>query len=131
MASYREFPRRGWALITRVIYLIAAATTTGSLVGFLLIVWANIVGAEVLGGLWSEANGDALMRTGIVVTSITAAISIGLVTYFLSLSRATYARQLGAAAVHVGELGIPPRRELAMLRSVNRSSPCTSSVSTL
>ena len=123
MASYREFPRRGWALITRVIYLIAAATTTGSLVGFLLIVWANIVGAEVLGGLWSEANGDALMRTGIVVTSITAVISIGLVTYFLSLSRATYARQLGAAAVHDGELGIPPRRELAMLRSVNPFIP--------
>lgn len=119
MASYRAFPRRGWALVTRVIYLVAAATTTGSLAGFLLIVFANIVGAEVLSDLWQEAHGDAVMRVGISVTSITAVVSIGLVVVFLGLSRLEYARQLAVVAERDGQMLLPVPRELTMLRSTN------------
>jgi len=123
LASYREFPRRGWALITRILYLVAAATATGSLIGFLLIVFVSIVGTEVVGFLWRDVSGDAMMRAGISVTSITGVASIGLVVVFLGLSRLAYARQLASIAEREGHVALPLPRELTVLRLTNPFFP--------
>lgn len=123
MASYREFPRRGWALFTRIAYLGSAAITAGSVIGFLFLVFMGIVGEEVLLDLWTSGNWDPVFRAGVGATGITIALGAGLVVTFLGLSRYTYANQLARLSSPEVELTVPLPRELDGFQGPHPFSP--------
>lgn len=97
---FYEYPRRGWALISWVLYVVASAAAYASVAGFLVVLVGNQIVQEVFGPEFIQA--DDLWRLEIGASALAFSAFLGLAVVFLSLSRLAYVRQLARAAQREG-----------------------------
>ena len=93
MPAYRDHPRRGAALVAHVVYIAAGSLVGGSIVAFLLIVIAAIVGEEAFGVPYDDAL-DPIFRVSVGVVALVLALGAGVATASLGARRLETARQL-------------------------------------
>lgn len=96
MPVFYEHPRRGWALVSWVLYVAASACTYAPVAGFLVGLFGNLSAREVLGSEFVQP--DAVWRMGIGAQALSFAAFLVLTVFLLGLSRLAYGRQLARTA---------------------------------
>ncbi|MGV8883387.1 MAG: hypothetical protein ACOH19_14655 [Rhodoglobus sp.] len=89
---FYEHSRRGWALISWVIYVTASACAYASVAGLLVALVANLAVKEVFGTEFVQPDDLWRMEIGVSALAFSGFLAVALL--FLSLSRLAYVRQL-------------------------------------
>lgn len=117
MPALYQHPRHGWALVSRVIYLVSFASTIGALVGFLTLVFVGIVGVESFGVSWRDGGWDPVWRVGVGVAGISVLVAAGVAVPFYCLSQLAFVRQLARTAQSpLLRTRVPGAREHKLMR---------------
>lgn len=114
MPTFHEYSRRGWALISHVVYVVAVSVASGAVTGFLVLVYLGVVGPEILSGLWSSGSWDPVWRAGIGAVGIVIVAAAGIAVTFFCIARLAFAQQLANTASS-GEHRVPSEKALGML----------------
>lgn len=97
---FYEHPRRGWALISWVLYVAASACAYASATGFLGVLLGNLIVGEVFGREFTQL--DDLWRMEIGVSALAFSAFLALAVTLLSLSRLAYILQLARMSQREG-----------------------------
>lgn len=100
MSTFYEHPRRGWALISWVLYVTASACAYASAAGFLGVLLGNLIAGEVVGREFTQA--DDLWRMEIGVSALAFSAFLAIAVTLLSLSRLAYVIQLARTSQREG-----------------------------